>query len=111
MLKKTEIKELANKALESGNPYRNRAIKYFLDTKEMYIYAGQIFTREQIDNAYLDMAMKDVKFGFDQRMVGYYDKWYRYNRADEGRAYDIGVRRALEEEKCVAEMRIIECMA
>ena len=41
-------------------------------------------------------------------MGGYYDKWYRYNRYDEGRAYDEGVKIATTYKKCPSEMHIIE---
>lgn len=107
-----EVVELAKGAVKGGNPYIKRSIKFFIDGEERFIYAdNKVYTKAELDVEYFTTAMKDVEKGFNERMVGYYDKWYRYNRADEGRAYDIGVRRATEEEKCVGEMRIIECMA
>lgn len=111
MLKTNEINELAQRALEHGNPYIARAIKFFEGHTEKYLYADTVMTRKEIDDAYLETARKDIKEGFNQRLVGYYDKWYRYNHADEGRAYDMGVRRATEEKKCTDYMNIIECMA
>lgn len=110
MLKIKEIKDLANKALNCGNPYKKNAIMFYKDRVAMYIYAETIMTEEEIDNAYIETAMHDIKEGFNQRMVGYYDKWYRYNHADEGRAYDLGVKRALQEAKCEDTMNIIECI-
>lgn len=91
-LGKDAIKELAMTALERGNPY------YRTHPRD---------DRAELDAEYLKTASKDVEFGYRDRMVGYYDKWYRYNRADEGRAYDLGVRRAACTNGCEPEMRII----
>ena len=91
-LLKATIAELAKKALDAGNPY------YRTHPNEL---------PEKLDKDYLETASKDILFGYRDRMVGYYDKWYRYNRADEGRAYDLGVRRAADTEGCAQEMRII----
>jgi hypothetical protein len=108
---KKQVDELAARALSYGNPYIREAVKFYVGQTPMYLYAGESMTREQIDAAYLETAKKDVKRGYDERGVGYYDKWYRYTRADEGRAYDIGVRLAADTEGCAEEMHIIECMA
>ena len=35
-------------------------------------------------------AEKDYYQGCDDCRKGIYDKWYRYNRCDEGQAYDAG---------------------
>lgn len=35
-------------------------------------------------------AEHDYKAGIEDCKLSVYDKWYRYNRIDEGRAYDIG---------------------
>lgn len=45
----------------------------------------------------------DVKAGYRDRINGYYDKWYRYNRADEGASYDIGCKNAVDSGKCPEE--------
>lgn len=37
-------------------------------------------------------------------MAGYYDKWYRYNRLDEG------VKLAIQEADCPEYMIVIPCM-
>ena len=39
----------------------------------------------------------DAYFGFKDASAGYYDKWYRYNRKDEGSRYDFGVKAALDQ--------------
>lgn len=51
----------------------------------------------------------DYNAGRRDRMVGYYDKWYRYNHCADGRAYDAGVKDAIADPKCVAHCNIIEC--
>ena len=37
-----------------------------------------------------DLARIDMKFAYDDCKRGYYDKYYRYHRCDNGLAYDIG---------------------
>lgn len=39
----------------------------------------------------------DAYFGFKDAKGGYYDKWYRYNRKDDGRRYDEGVKEAIRQ--------------
>ena len=107
---KAQIKELANEALKSGNPYIKDSIEFFVDGQTRYIFADEIHTKEELDNAYIDTAMKDVKNGYNERAVGYYDKWYRYTRADGGRAYDLGVKLAASTVGCTEEMNIINCI-
>lgn len=98
-------------AFAGGNPYKKEAIEFGVDRKRMYIWHNEVFSGEQMDKEYRWTAEHDITMGYKDRMVGYYDKWYRYNRADEGRAYDIGVKLAAENENCEQEMRIIPCMA
>ena len=105
-----QIEELAKRALESGNPYEARATKYFMGYTPMFLYAGEKMTREEIDAAYIETAKKDIRNGYNERAVGYYDKWYRYSRADHGRAYDLGVRLAADTEGCSEELNIIPCI-
>ena len=108
---KAQVTELAFKALRSGNPYIKGAVKFFIDKVPHFIYADSMISISELDKFYLETAEKDIRAGYKDRMVGYYDKWYRYNHADEGRAYDLGVKLALENPKCVEEMYIIECQA
>ncbi len=104
-----QVEELARQALAKGNPYIKMAVKYMMGGKPMFLYANEKMTKEDIDKAYMETAAKDIKWGYEQRGVGYYDKWYRYNRADEGRAYDLGVRLAAETAGCRELFDIIEC--
>ena len=104
-----ELKELAQKALDAGNPYIARAIRFFVDGSDRYIFGGKAETKETLDAEYSKTATKDIQRGYEERMGGWYDKWYRYSRADEGRAYDLGVKLAASRDNCKAEMTIIEC--
>ena len=108
---KEQISQAVQKALAGGNPYAAKALVFFKDERPIYLYAGECMNKEQLDQAYAKTAEHDVQLGYKDRMAGFYDKWYRYSHADEGRAYDIGVRLAASEDKCPAEFRIIECMA
>jgi hypothetical protein len=56
-----------------------------------------------------DTNVKDYKQGKKDRMCGYYDKWYRYNRKDDGAAYDDGVKAAIDSGKAKDDVIIIEC--
>ena len=103
--------EAVAKVVAQGNPYINLAVKFFLDRKPMYLYAGEMMTAEQLNDAYRKTAEHDIRNGYNERKIGYYDKWYRYSRADEGRAYDEGVKLATESAECADEMQIIPCIA
>ena len=106
-----QIEELASEALANGNPYIEKSTEYRIGAVPMYLYAEHmIMTRKEIDDAYFETACKDVKSGYNDRAVGYYDKWYRYSRADNGRAYDLGVKLASETGGCAEEMHIIPCL-
>lgn len=50
----------------------------------------------------------DEEIGYRERLLGYYDKWYRYNRQDDGAAYDRGVQLAVESGKCPDHFTLIE---
>lgn len=41
-------------------------------------------------NVQIEMARYDFNHAVADCMCGVYDKWYRYSRPDEGRAYDLG---------------------
>ena len=42
----------------------------------------------------------DEQRGYIDRIAGFYDKWYRYNRSDDGAAYDTGCVKAVDSGKC-----------
>jgi hypothetical protein len=53
-------------------------------------------------------AKSDIEQGQCDKKAGYYDKWYRYNRIDDGKAYDKGFN-SVECEK-IDGVSIVECM-
>lgn len=53
-------------------------------------------------------AAADYQKGFAERLAGYYDKWYRRRRRDEGKAYDQGVMAAARDPRCKPDCVIIE---
>ena len=44
-------------------------------------------------------AVRDFEAGQRDRRFGIYDKWYRYNHRDEGKAYDEGWQSVKEKDK------------
>ncbi|MBR0542495.1 MAG: hypothetical protein IJK26_09900 [Clostridia bacterium] len=108
-----QFEEKARELVARYNPYankRDRSTLYFIDGKPMYLFLGKSLTQEQIDAEYYETCLKDIQAGYEQRMTGYYDKWYRYNHADEGTAYDAGCRMAADNPKCKNECTYIPCM-
>lgn len=61
---------------------------------------------EALRRALLDQAERDIKAGANDAKAGYYDKWYRWNRSDDGAAYDEGWKSAFDGLK---DIQIIEC--
>ena len=55
------------------------------------------------------MKLGDEKSGYQDRLSGFYDKWYRYNRQDDGAAYDRGCVKAVNSGKCPDHFTLIEC--
>ena len=100
------LRILTTNAVET-NPYIRKAIEHYVNGEVKYLWNGEVYSKKELDAEYIVVAGKDIEQGFKERMVGYYDKWYRYNRADEGRAYDMGVKLATKEDGCKGEMIII----
>lgn len=112
---KKQFEEKARELCERYNPYekkRDCSIPYFIGKTPMFLFKplNKSLTKEQIDAEYIDTAVKDIQTGYEQRMAGYMDKWYRYNRSDEGTAYEAGQKMAADTGKCPEEFTIIECM-
>ena len=104
------VNEAVAKVIAQGNPYVDKAVQFFKDKRPMFLYADKVMTLEELNEAYRKTAEHDIRNGYKERNVGYYDKWYRYNRADEGRAYDAGVKMAIESGKAPGDYNIIECI-
>lgn len=43
---------------------------------------------------YINDEYTDFEYGYRDGKAGTYDKWYRYNRKDEGKEYDMGIQKA-----------------
>lgn len=65
-------------------------------------------TQEEHAQAWLTQK-EDEQRGFNDRKAGFYDKWYRYTRKDDGAAYDRGVIKAVESGLCPEHFTLIEC--
>lgn len=86
-------------------------ITYFIGNEKYYLLNnGQSILATEYEKLQVETAKKDELAGYLDRKAGYYDKWYRYNRADNGAAYDRGCVRAVNEGKCSDHFTIIECM-
>lgn len=86
------------------------AIHYMVGGEDRYLVGRKSMTREEYEAARAATALKDETAGYHDRLVGVYDKWYRYNRSDEGAAYDRGQQRAVcSTEKSTSVFVIIEC--
>jgi len=106
---KKQLKESVEKALKK-NPYIKQSVKYFRRGEDAYLWNQKSYSFEELQDAYRETAERDIKAGYEDRLAGYYDKWYRYRRADEGYAYDLGVRLAADSRKCSELMVTIPYM-
>lgn len=86
-------------------------IEFFVGGSPRYLDPNtlQVFTEDEYNEMVAVRVQHDFETGYKDRILGYYDKWYRYNRSDNGKAYDEGVEKATMEDKCSSECKIIEC--
>ena len=119
VLKKSELKELVEKNLDKGFKIwvdaakrEHHAISYFQGTVPCLMISGAWYnTLDELKEEYKKTMTKDIQQGYNERQVGYYDKWYRYCRFDSGFAYDIGVRTCIDNDAVATEnFQIIECL-
>jgi hypothetical protein len=54
------------------------------------------------------MGTSDRVKGKRDRLAGYYDKWYRYNREDDGAEYDRGCVEAVNTGLCPDRFTLID---
>ena len=89
-----------------------RLIKFFIDKEVKYLdsVTNEVLSQEDVDRLEKERVGRDRKAGYRDRLLGYYDKWYRYNRSDNGAAYDEGQKEALLNPNCSGEMVIIPCI-
>lgn len=80
-----------------------------------YALGDRLYTEQELVIMDKRRQEQDEQKGYADRKAHYYDKWYRYNRSDDGAAYDRGVIRCVNEKhsaKWLAEddcFKIIEC--
>lgn len=72
-------------------------ITYFIDGEERFLLGNDSYTKEEFEELKKSNYQKDFEAGYRDRKAHYYDKWYRYNRWDEGKAYDDGCQKAVNE--------------
>lgn len=74
-------------------------ITYYIDGKEMvYVKSHDTtYTMEEFEKMENERIEKDRAAGYRDRKAHCYDKWYRYNRPDDGAAYDEGVVKCVNE--------------
>lgn len=91
-------------------------VKYFIDGEPRYLVGNESLTQEAFDKIKSKTYEKDFEAGYRDRKAHYYDKWYRYNREDEGKAYDDGVQACVKESHDIKwfledeNFHIIECV-
>jgi hypothetical protein len=71
---------------------------------------GKNVFNQVTDKESAERIKKDIEAGRRDRMAGYYDKWYRYNRSDDGAAYDKGQQIAMKNKTCPPDVKFIPCM-
>lgn len=82
--------------------------------REAYKGLGLDIVRSILRSAAADRADREARIaadehqGYNDRINGFYDKWYRYNRTDEGAAYDRGCAKAVSTGLCPEEFTLIE---
>lgn len=80
-------------------------IEYNIGNKKSYLLPdGTKITEEELK------VLKEKNFnkGYQDRMAGYYDKYYRYNTFDNGASYDAGYESATKKDNCPKHCEIIE---
>ena len=84
-------------------------IAYYIGNEKHYLLNnGQSVSEKEYEQIKAETAKKDMAAGYRDRKAGYYDKWYRYNRPDDGAAYDAGCVKAVNEGNVPDFFHIIE---
>ena len=61
-----------------------------MDTTIETLLASVEAEANRIKAARIEQARHDYNRGMEDCRAGIYEKWYRYNHSDDGRAYDTG---------------------
>lgn len=70
---------------------------YQFKGETVYMLNDQLYTEQEWNQMEADRKSRDFEAGYRDRIAHVYDKWYRYNRHDDGKAYDEGVQRCVNE--------------
>lgn len=71
--------------------------KFFRGKETFYALGENLYTEQELVIMDEERQKKDEQRGYSDRTAHCYDKWYRYNRSDNGAAYDRGVVRCVNE--------------
>ena len=71
--------------------------KFFRGQQTFCALGENLYTEQELVIMDEERQKKDEQRGYSDRMAHCYDKWYRYNRSDNGAAYDRGVVRCVNE--------------
>ena len=81
-----------------------KIIKYFIGGTPRYLIGGVSYTKEQLDELRDRLAgRRDRLAGRRDRRYGIYNEWFKKNRKDGGKAYNLGCK-DVENEPCIAEI-------
>ena len=98
-------KYMGNTSFQNG---RTRALNHIMNR------AGRVGVKlgnapmDKLKRALAKTPADDEAAGYKDRLSGFYDKWYRYNRSDDGAAYDRGCKKAVDSGKCPDHFQLIE---
>lgn len=87
------------KGLVAKMKVTNGLQKFFRNNEVFYALGENLYTEAELIAMDEERQRADEQKGYDDRNAHYYDKWYRYNRSDDGAAYDRGVVRCVNEKK------------
>lgn len=71
--------------------------KYIRGNDTFYALGDILYTEKELDAMDEKTHKEDKEKGYTDRKNHSYDKWYRYNRKDNGKAYDSGVVKCVNE--------------
>jgi len=71
--------------------------KYNRGNETFYALGDNLYTEQELEAMDAERQQKDEQKGYEDRKAHCYDKWYRYNRSDNGSAYDRGVVKCVNE--------------
>ncbi|MEA4831605.1 hypothetical protein SDC9_83609 [bioreactor metagenome] len=71
--------------------------KFNRGNETFYVLGENLYTGQELEVMDTERQQKDEQKGYEDRKTHCYDKWYRYNRSDNGAAYDRGVVKCVNE--------------